>query len=195
MSADVRADLRADVRADLHRFLRSATRPKLSDVLRLVALDFGFQAVLVYRFGRWVRRRANAPAGWPWRVLMPISRLLSRAVGRVQGVFLDLDCDIGPGFYVGHFGGIHVSHCRIGSGCSIHQRVRIRPAPGSSVGPLIGDRVWIGCHATIEGAVQVGDGAAIAAGSVVAQDVPSRSLMLGSPARVTLRRYDNSALL
>lgn len=186
--------MRDDLLADVQRFRRSATPPRILDVLRLVALDFGFQAVLVYRFGRWVRTRAMA-SGWSWRVLIPVSRLLSRGVGWIQGVYLDPDSEIGPGLYIGHFGGIHVSRCRIGSGCSIHQRVRIRPSSVNGDGPIIGNRVWIGCHARIEGAFHVGDAAAVAAGAVVTHDIPGRSLVFGSPARVLAREYDNSTLL
>jgi acetyltransferase-like isoleucine patch superfamily enzyme len=48
----------------------------------------------------------------------------------------------------------------------------------------VGDRVWIGARATILKGVSIGDGAVIAAGSVVTKDVPARALVAGSPARV-----------
>lgn len=49
---------------------------------------------------------------------------------------------------------------------------------------LIGDHVWIGMRTTILKGVNIGDGAVIAAGSVVTKDVPPRSLAAGIPARV-----------
>ena len=48
----------------------------------------------------------------------------------------------------------------------------------------IGNRVWVGTRAIILKGVTIGDGAVIAAGSVITKDVPARSLVGGLPARV-----------
>jgi maltose O-acetyltransferase len=48
----------------------------------------------------------------------------------------------------------------------------------------IGNNVWIGAGAIILPGVTIGDGAIIAAGSVVRHDVPERSLVAGVPAVV-----------
>jgi acetyltransferase-like isoleucine patch superfamily enzyme len=48
---------------------------------------------------------------------------------------------------------------------------------------VIGQHVWIGTGVTVIGAT-VGDGAVVAAGSVVAKDVPPGTLVAGNPARV-----------
>jgi maltose O-acetyltransferase len=55
--------------------------------------------------------------------------------------------------------------------------------------------VWIGGHAKVLGGITVGDGATIGAGALITNDVPSRALMMGSPARVMSRDYDNMAIL
>ncbi|MBR1467652.1 MAG: acyltransferase [Bacteroidaceae bacterium] len=49
---------------------------------------------------------------------------------------------------------------------------------------VIGENVWIGCRCLITKGVSIGDGAVIAAGSVVINDVPGRCLVAGNPARV-----------
>lgn len=49
---------------------------------------------------------------------------------------------------------------------------------------LIEDDVWIGAHALILKGVTIGEGAIIAAGSVVVHDVPPNTIVGGSPARV-----------
>lgn len=46
----------------------------------------------------------------------------------------------------------------------------------------IGNHVWIGARATILKGVTIGEGAVIAAGSVVTRDVPPRSMVGGVPA-------------
>jgi galactoside O-acetyltransferase len=48
----------------------------------------------------------------------------------------------------------------------------------------IGCGVWIGAHCLILKGVTVGDGAIVAAGSVVTRDVPDWSIVAGNPARV-----------
>ncbi len=49
---------------------------------------------------------------------------------------------------------------------------------------VIKDHVWIGTRVTILSGVTVGDGAVIAAGSIVTKDVPAHSLVGGNPAKV-----------
>ncbi|MCS3844617.1 acetyltransferase-like isoleucine patch superfamily enzyme [Microbacterium sp. AK031] len=44
--------------------------------------------------------------------------------------------------------------------------------------------VWIGANATILAGVTIGDDAVVAAASVVTKNVPARSIVVGSPARV-----------
>ena len=54
----------------------------------------------------------------------------------------------------------------------------------------IGNDVWIGHGAIILGGVKIGDGAIIAAGSVVTKDVPSMTIVGGNPAKVIKKRFD-----
>ena len=55
----------------------------------------------------------------------------------------------------------------------------------TSKGPvIIGNNVWIGDKATILPNVTIGDGAVIAANSVVTKDVPAYSVVAGNPAKV-----------
>lgn len=48
----------------------------------------------------------------------------------------------------------------------------------------IGNHVWIGTNATILKGVTIGDGAIIAAGSIVTKDIPAGCLAAGVPAKV-----------
>lgn len=54
---------------------------------------------------------------------------------------------------------------------------------------VIGDDVWIGVRSTILSGVTVGQGAVIAAGSVVTKDVPPYAVVGGVPAKIIKYRF------
>lgn len=56
----------------------------------------------------------------------------------------------------------------------------------------LGHDVWIGAGARIRAGVSVGNGAVIGAGAVVTRDIPSFTIVAGSPARELRRRFDPS---
>ena len=49
---------------------------------------------------------------------------------------------------------------------------------------IIGKYVWIAAHVLIMPGVTIGDGAVIAAGSVVSKDVPKGAVVAGNPAKI-----------
>lgn len=52
----------------------------------------------------------------------------------------------------------------------------------------IGNDVWIGCRVIFLPGVRIGDGAVIAAGSIVTKDVPSYTVVGGNPAKYIKKR-------
>lgn len=62
-------------------------------------------------------------------------------------------------------------------------------ATAKGVETLVGDDVWIGYGATILSGVHIGQGAVIAARSVVTKDVPAYSIVCGVPAKVIKYRF------
>jgi acetyltransferase-like isoleucine patch superfamily enzyme len=52
---------------------------------------------------------------------------------------------------------------------------------------VIGNHVWIGARATILKGVRIGEGAIVAANSVVTKDVPERSVVAGNPAKIVMQ--------
>lgn len=130
--------------------------------------------------------------------LSPSGRVvLGRDVLLAEGVRLHLRdagarLEIGDGSFLNYRTEV-IAHQRvtIGRNCLLAWDVqvldsdshRIDGAPHTA--PVtIGDRVWIGCRATVLKGVTVGDGAIVAAGAVVTRDVPPRALAGGNPARV-----------
>ncbi|MDQ0086845.1 acetyltransferase-like isoleucine patch superfamily enzyme [Paenibacillus anaericanus] len=84
---------------------------------------------------------------------------------------------------------------KIGSDCAISWDVVITDTDYhqmegtmSSTKPIvIGDEVWIGCKSIILKGVRIGNGAIVAAGSVVTKDVEPYTLVGGTPAKVIKR--------
>lgn len=80
--------------------------------------------------------------------------------------------------------------CNIGTHCLIldndfHRLEpdrRLERPPSRAV--TIGTNVWLGARAIVLPGVTIGDHSVVAAGSIVTSDVPPRSLVAGSPARV-----------
>lgn len=56
---------------------------------------------------------------------------------------------------------------------------------------IIGNNAWIGDAAIILPGISIGNGAIIAAGSVVTKNVPSYSIVAGNPARIIRRRFSD----
>ena len=59
---------------------------------------------------------------------------------------------------------------------------------------IVGDDVWIGLKATICSGVKIGQGAIVAAGSVVVKDVAPYSIVGGNPAKFIKWRFEDEAV-
>ncbi len=59
---------------------------------------------------------------------------------------------------------------------------------------VIGNDVWIGQNVTFLPGVQVGDGCIIGANAVVASDIPPYSVVVGNPAKVIRKRFDDEMI-
>lgn len=59
---------------------------------------------------------------------------------------------------------------------------------------IIGNDVWIGQNVTVMPGIHVGDGAIIAANSVVTKDVPAYHIVGGNPAKIIKKRFDDDLI-
>lgn len=168
-----------DVRADLRRTYGYLGGSRARRIVACFATP-GVQAVLVYRLGRWLRSRHLAV-----RVLMtPAYHALNLAVRCLWGIDIPRGCRIGPGLYIGHFGGITVSPSAvIGSNCNLSHDVTIGLAgQGAERGvPVIGDDVYIAPGAKLFGRIRVGNNVKIGANAVVHRDVPDNAVVVLDP--------------
>lgn len=59
---------------------------------------------------------------------------------------------------------------------------------------IINDDVWIGCNAIILSGVNIGQGAVVAAGAVVTNDIPPYAIVGGVPAKVIKYRFETAII-
>lgn len=161
-----------------------------------VLLSSEMHCVACYRFGRLVR-------GWsgPWAVAaLPLRfahRLWNRWCTHLHHCDIHRDARIGPGLIIMHRTGVIIGPVTIGPNATIYQNVTLgmRIAGNDHGTPVLGRNVWLGPGATVTGAVEIGDGVTVAAGTVLSRDVPAGSLVAGNPGRVISRDYDNRGIV
>jgi len=111
---------------------------------------------------------------YPWKIV----------IGR--NVWINRGCEF--------YGSMMAGNARIliGDNCALGPHVRILSAshdyrylelPDTAASVIVGRHVWIGAGATILPGVSIGDGAVVAAGSVVTRNVEAYSIVAGNPAR------------
>jgi len=140
-----------------------------------------FHPGLVYL--KWFRRASSAKN----RLFKFICRLKLHQLSIKYGIQIPVGTEIGPGFYIGHFGNIVINpNAKIGKNCNIAQGVTIGQSNrGKRKGfPIIGNKVWIGPNAVIVGKIRIGDNVLIAPGAFVNMDVPDNSIVIGNPAEI-----------
>jgi len=105
---------------------------------------------------------------------------------------------LGSGYANGNFKLDCFKEIRIGHDVAISHNVIIRDSDNHKItgqeevaSPIIiGNHVWIGMNAIILKGVAIGDGAVVAAGSVVTKSVPARTLVGGVPAKIIRQDID-----
>lgn len=163
-------------------FLRTYDLTSGNAILRLISCyrTPGLHAIAVHRFGQWLKTKHLL-----LRILLePVYLGLFHRIRTKWGIEISRSAEIGPGLYIGHYGGIMIaSLARIGSNVNISQQVTIGVSgQGEKMGvPIIGDHVYIAPGAKVFGKIRIGNNAKIGANAVVYRDIPDNAVVVQDP--------------
>ena len=166
--------LRADVRVVRER------DPAARSTLEVLLCYPGVHALAMHRVGHRLWR-----AGW-----QTLARWVSHVSRFLTGIEIHPAARLGPGLFIDHGMGLVIGETtEVGRNVTLLQGVTLG---GTSLKrekrhPTLGDNVVVGTGAAVLGAITIGDGSRIGAGSVVVRDVPPSSVVVGVPGKVTYR--------
>ncbi|HTN22471.1 MAG TPA: serine O-acetyltransferase [Solirubrobacteraceae bacterium] len=113
-----------------------------------------------------------------------IPRSLSLLSRTLTGIEIHPAARIGQGFFIDHGAGVVIGEtAEIGDDVTLYQGVTLG-GTGFATGkrhPTLEDNVTIGAGAKLLGAITVGHGAKVGANTVVIQDVPPNTTVVGNP--------------
>ena len=167
------AVFREDLRAVFDR------DPAAKNAVEVVLAQPGLHAV-------WLHRVAHAlhQAGLP-----VVPRLISHLNRFITGIEIHPGARIGRRFFIDHGMGVVIGEtAEIGDDCVLYQGVSlaivhthdIPSLRGAKRHPTLLNEVTVGAGAKILGAITIGEGANIGAGSIVTRDVPAHATVVGA---------------
>jgi serine O-acetyltransferase len=124
-----------------------------------------------------------------------LARVVSHLNRALTGVEIHPAARIGEGLFIDHGMGVVIGEtAEIGDDVMLYQGVTLGGTSRlhEKRHPTLRDGVVVGAHAQLIGAVDVGEGARIGAGSVVVTDVPPYSTVVGVPGRVVAVRFPDT---
>ena len=156
--------------------------PAAKSIFEIILLYPGFHALLSYRIANKLKK---------WKIPF-IPRLISQIARFFTGIEIHPGATIGEKFFIDHGMGVVIGETTIiGDNVLVYQGVTLG-GTGKDQGkrhPTIGDRVTIGAGAKVLGNITIGSDSNIGAGSVVIDDVPEHSTVVGIPGRITRQRF------
>lgn len=168
--------LNKQIEEDVFRYFGNGSRPFLYK-LRVPAIKYTITLRKIQYY-----KKANKKFRW---LLNEIKTKLYASRYLIQ---IPTSTKIGRGLYIGHMGSVIINkdsilgdNVNLSTGVTIGQTNR-----GSKKGcPTIGNKVWVGTNAVIVGNINIGDNVLIAPNAYVNMDVPSDSIVVGNPAKIT----------
>lgn len=155
--------------------------PAARNIFEVILLYPGFHALLAHRIAHKLRK---------WKIPF-IPRLISQVARFLTGIEIHPGATIGKNFFIDHGMGVVIGETTIiGDDVLIYQGVTLG-GTGKDLGkrhPTIGNAVTVGAGAKVLGNITIGDFTNIGAGSVVIEDVPEHSTVVGIPGRIVQQR-------
>ncbi len=148
----------------------------------------GFQAVQAWRLAHWLWGENRRP----------LALFLQNRISTTFDVDIHPAASLGRGLMVDHATGLVVGEtAEVGDNVSMLHSVTLGGCGNAREKrhPTVGNGVLISTGAKLLGNIHVGDGAKIAAGSVVLEDVPAHTTVAGVPSRIVGRPRDDSPSL
>lgn len=144
--------------------------------------ETAFISLAVYRYGRWAIGIRNPALRWIATKFYGLQKFL---ILNVTKVWIPPQVTIGKDFHIIHAEGSLSIHPEavIGDRCGVMHNVTIGTNMGPGA-PVIGDDVFIGVNSTVLGRIKIGDRVRIGANTAVTTNVPSDSIVFGSPAKI-----------
>ncbi len=171
--------LKKDIRAIFER------DPAAKSFWEVILCYPGLHAILLYRLAHALHQRGL--------ILLP--RVISQIARFVSGVEIHPGAKIGDGVFIDHGMGVVIGEtAEVGDNVTLYQGVTLG-GTGKEKGkrhPTVGNNVVIGTGAKVLGPIVIGDFAKIGAGSVVLNNVPANTTVVGVPGRVVI--YDGERI-
>lgn len=161
--------------------------PAARNVLEIVLAYPGLHAIWLHRIAHRMHKRG----------IPVLPRVISHFNRWVTGIEIHPAARIGRRFFIDHGMGVVIGEtAEIGEDVMLYQGVtlgiyhtqNVEQLRGVKRHPTLGNHVTVGVGAKILGAITVGEGANIGAGSVVNKDVPPHTTVVGVPGRVVVER-------
>jgi serine O-acetyltransferase len=162
---------KSDVRAAFEK------DPAAYSVVEVLTSYPGIKATLIYRVAHFL-----------WILKIPfVPRYLSEIARQLTNIDIHPGAKIGKEFFIDHGIGVVIGEtAEIGDNVTLYQGVTLG---GTSLTrqkrhPTLGNNVVVGAGAKILGPITIGNNVRIGANSVVTQDVPDNSVVVGVPGRI-----------
>jgi len=154
--------------------------PAAKSLVEVLTSYPGIKAVLLYRIAHFF-----------WNLNMPfLPRYLSDVAREVTGIEIHPGAKIGSDFFIDHGSGVVIGETsKIGNNVTLYSEVVLGGTSDEPIKrhPTIENNVVIGTGAKLLGPIKIGDNVKIGANSVVINDVPDNSVVVGVPGRVISR--------